>query len=304
MHSQNVRTRRRVELPGRGVLRRRDRRVLRPIKYLDTFRPLADAGRMPDPSLRTIFDADAELYDRARPDYPAPLLTDLVALTRIGRGSRVIEIGPGTGQATRDLARTGAKITAVELGPQLAAVLQTNLPEIEVVNAGFEEWTPPAPVDLVASFTAWHWIDRSVRAQRVHAALRPGGHLATVTTEHVRGGTVEFFERAQECYLHWDPATDRAERLVTPDDLPPITDEIDDSPLFVRPQRRRYVRHLTYSTDQYLAVLQTYSGHRALDPERRQGLLDCLRSLLDDRFGGQITKSYLYELRVIEAYHP
>lgn len=268
------------------------------IKYLDTSWPVVDADRMPDSSLRAIFDSDAELYDRARPDYPADLFTDLVALTGLGPGSQVIEIGPGTGQATQDLIRTGASITAVELGTRLAALLRANLPQVEVVNAAFEEWMPPTPVDLVTCFTAWHWLDRTVRAARVHDALGPGGHLAIVTTEHVRGGTVEFFERAQDRYLRWDPATDTAERLVAPDDLPPITDEIDDSPLFGPSQRRRYVRDLTYSADEYLAVLQTYSGHRALEEERRTGLLNDLRRLIEEQHGGTITKSYLYELRL------
>jgi protein-L-isoaspartate O-methyltransferase len=71
---------------------------------------------------RSTFDEAAELYDRARPGYPAALFDDLVELAGIGPGSRVLEIGPGTGQATVPLAERGCRIVAVELGPQLAAV--------------------------------------------------------------------------------------------------------------------------------------------------------------------------------------
>ena len=127
-------------------------------------------------------------------------------------------------------------------------------------------------------------------------ALLPGGHLATITTEHVRGGTIDFFERAQECYLRWDPATDPEERLVPPDELPPITDEIDSSPLFEPAIRRRYVRAITYPADDYLDVLRTYSGHRALPDAARTGLLADLRSLIVDHHQGAITKTYLHEL--------
>lgn len=263
-----------------------------------------DAERMTDAELRRIFDEDARLYDRARPDYPAALVDDLVELTGIGPGSRVVEIGPGTGQATRALAATGATVTAIELGAALAAVLRENLhgTGVEVVTGGFEDWTPTQPVDTIASFTAWHWIDPTVRADRVLAALRPGGWLATVTTTHVRGGTVAFFRQAQGCYLRWDPATDPDEPFLSPDEVPPITDEIDDDERFAPAVRRRHVRDLAYTADDYLAVLQTYSGHRALPPERRQGLLRDLRSLIADEHGGTITKSYLYELRVARAY--
>ena len=51
------------------------------------------------------FDAVAERYDRVRPGYPAELFGELVALTGIGPGSRVLEVGWGTGKATVPLAR-------------------------------------------------------------------------------------------------------------------------------------------------------------------------------------------------------
>ena len=266
---------------------------------------ISDAGRVTDSELRRIFDEDARLYDRARPDYPAALFADLAELTGLGPGSRVIEIGPGTGQATRSLAATGAGVIAVELGPELAAVLRENVrgTDVEVVNSAFEDWTPPHRVDLVTSFTAWHWVDHATRADQVHAALAPGGRLATVTTAHVRGGTVEFFAEAQDCYLRWDPATDPDEVFQSPAELPEITDEIDTDPRFAPAVRRRYVRDITYTADDYLAVLRTYSGHRALSPDRRRGLLSCLRALIENRYGGTITKTYLHELRVARAYH-
>lgn len=262
------------------------------------------AEQVDDQKLREIFDTDAERYDRARPSYPEALFVDLTELTGLDAASTVIEIGPGTGQATRSLVATGACVTAVELGPQLAAVLRSRLPEVEVVNAAFEDWGPSAPVDLVTSFTAWHWVDPSVRAQRVHDALRPGGRLATVTTAHVRGGTIGFFDEAQKSYLRWDPATDAGERLLPAEEVAPVIDEIDFSPLFGPATRRRHLSDVTYTTDSYLDVLQTYSGHRALPDAARTGLLNELRSLIDVQHGGTITKTYLYELRVAQAYHP
>jgi protein-L-isoaspartate O-methyltransferase len=114
--------------------------------------------------LRSTFNEDAERYDRARPGYPPVLFGDLAELTSIGPGSRVLEIGPGTGQATRPLAERGCRVVAVELGADLAALAARNLagfPSVEVVNAAFEDWPLPAePFDLVLAATAFHWIDR------------------------------------------------------------------------------------------------------------------------------------------------
>jgi hypothetical protein len=61
---------------------------------------------------------------------------------------------------------------------------------------------------------------------------------------------------------------------------------------------RRYEWELPYTTAGYLQVLLTYSGHRALDPAAKAGLLDCIANLIDGGYGGRITKRYLTELRV------
>ena len=161
--------------------------------------------------LRSTFDQAAELYDRVRPRYPPALFDDLAALTGIGPGSRVLEIGPGTGQATIPLAERGCQVVAVELGAHLAAAARRNLarfPAVEVVTAPFEDWPLPAePFDLVLAATAFHWIDPAVRVAKAADALRPGGWLATIATHHVAGGDESFFAAAQDCYIRWDPAT-------------------------------------------------------------------------------------------------
>ena len=62
----------------------------------------------PDVLRRDAFDSVAEAYDRARPSYPEQLVNDLIALADIGERSRVLEIGPGTGQLSVPLAKHGA----------------------------------------------------------------------------------------------------------------------------------------------------------------------------------------------------
>jgi hypothetical protein len=167
------------------------------------------------------------------------------------------------------------------------------------VVSAFEDWTPPdSRVDAVVAFTAWHWVDPAVRGKKAAAVLRPGGTLATITTEHVLGGTVPFFAQAQACYERWDPATPPGLRLERSEDVPAFEDEVDADPSFEAALRRRHHQDVTYTTAEYLDVLRTYSGHRALDDERRRGLLSCIADLIDREYGGTITKRYLYELRV------
>src|SRR5262245_34968873 len=70
--------------------------------------------------LRRRFNEAPALYDRARPRYPAEVFDDLIAMTALPLGGRILEIGCGTGIATEPLAERGYQITAVELGAELA----------------------------------------------------------------------------------------------------------------------------------------------------------------------------------------
>ncbi len=253
--------------------------------------------------LRERFDEDAERYDRARPRYPVALLDDVMALAHLGPGSRVLEIGCGTGQATVELAARGCTVLAVELGANLAAVATRHLepyPHAQVVVAPFERFELPSqPFDAVVAFTSFHWVDQDMGPALVAAALRPGGAFVTVSTDHVAGGTDAFFVDVQECYEQWDPATPKGLRLDNADD---VIARVDTGPdpggRFGRAEVRHHEVEAAYSTATYLDVLMTYSGHRAMDAHARDGLLSCIGALIDGHYGGLIVKRYLYTVRV------
>ncbi len=249
---------------------------------------------------RETFDTVAELYDRARPGYPPELFSDLAALTGLSAGSRVLEIGPGTGQATRGLVECGYNVVAIELGPALATVARRNFAgntAVEVINARFEDWPLPAEqFDLVFSATAFHWLDPAVRLAKCAAALRPGGALAVVATDHVEGGTSQFFADAQECYERHMPGTPAGLRSEVPAAVPDAHHGLDAPGPFEAPQYRRYLAEHTYTTSEYLDVINTYSSNLVLLPADREALDACLAALIDSRYGGRVTKAYLHQL--------
>jgi SAM-dependent methyltransferase len=251
--------------------------------------------------LRATFDGVAERYDAVRPRYPRALVDDLVALAGLTTGSRVLEVGCGTGQLTVDLAARGLDVTAVELGSNLAAVARRNLapfPHARVVVAAFEEVPLLDPVDAVVAATSFHWLPPDVRMARSVAALRPGGALAVVDVRKVVGGTEAFFIAMQDCYLRFFPGTEPGFRLPTADEVPPAHPELDASPSFGPVQRRRHTWEVTYTGDRFRALLSTYSNHLDLPADRLDGLLDCIGALIEGRFGGAVTKRYLAELVV------
>jgi SAM-dependent methyltransferase len=249
--------------------------------------------------LRQTFDSVADLYDRARPGYPPPLLDDLDARIGLGPGTRILEIGPGTGQLTVPLAERGARITAVELGADLAAVARdrtAGFPAVEVVRADFETWSPPAqPYDLVVAATAFHWLDRATRMARVARVLRPGGLLAVIETHHIAGGTPGFFAEVQGCYLRYDPRTTAEEHPLRPEE---VAGEDVSGPGFAAPEIRSYEWELTSATAAYLDILRTYSSTLSLPEATAEALLGCIGDLID-KYGGTVTKRYLTRMQLV-----
>ncbi|MFI5100347.1 MAG: class I SAM-dependent methyltransferase [Actinomycetes bacterium] len=248
---------------------------------------------------RRSFDEVAELYDRARPGYPPELLGDLSALAGLDAGSRVLEVGPGTGQLTVALASSGFRIVAVELGGDLARILERNVAafeNVEIARTAFEDWPlSHEPFDLVVFATAFHWIEPAVRLVKSATALKPGGALAIIRTRPIAGGSPRFAELATPCYRRWI----EADAFDLPDrDSIPVDRELDDSPLFMDEARRTYVRDLTFTSREYVDLLATWSPNRALTEPARAGLLTCLEQLIDSHFDGSVTMTHLSELQV------
>ena len=261
-------------------------------------RGLRQSGRVPDDRLVQVFDSDPLRYDRARPRYPDALVDDLLSLAQVPAGGAVLEIAPGTGQLSVGLAASGVRLTAVELGTGLAAVLRRNLegwPGAVVENARFETWSPPGPFDLVVCATAWHWLDPDVRIERAVAALRPGGALAVIATHHVQGGSRQYFVDAQECYLRFGWETQPG--FVLPDRVVPDT-ELGDSGRFASVVHHQHRVDVDYTAEEYVELLRTYSPMGRLSLEQREGLMSCLASLMKERYAGSITMTYAFELTV------
>jgi SAM-dependent methyltransferase len=259
---------------------------------------VSDADRL---RLRATFEEVAEAYDRARPCYPEPVFDDLMALAGLRRGDRVLEIGPGTGQATGALAARGLRLTAVELGPELAAVARRRLarfPQVEVVQADVESWDGAGGFDAVVAFTAFHWLHPDGRFATAAARLRDGGALAVVETTHVlEPGGDPFFVEVQADYDAVDPRPDN--RPPGPaESVPDLTAAVESSGLFVPVGVRRHVWDVTYSADGYVALLDTYSGHRSLPQARREELYRRIRRRIAARPGGRVRKTYLATLTV------
>jgi SAM-dependent methyltransferase len=271
----------------------------------------------PHELLRTTFEQVPELYDRARPSYPPQIFDDLAALAQLPVQARLVEIGCGTGQATLPLAERGYAITCVELGERLAATAQRKLatfPGVSVINANFETWQPERlGFDAVVAFSAFHWLAPDLRYTKTADLLRKQGKLGFVSTAHVLPSAGDpFFIEVQADYEAVIPQTTKAGafysppwRLPHPDALADhsdevVTAEIETSGRFHNLSARRYLWDVIYTADDYIAVLNTYSHHRALDDEVRERLLERIHRRIEARPQRTVRKTYLAMLYVAE----
>ncbi|MEU4558645.1 methyltransferase [Actinoplanes sp. NPDC023936] len=215
------------------------------------------------------FGAVAEAYERFRPEYPQAVY-DLVA-EYAGRPIRTaVEIGAGTGKATRLFAANGVAVTATEPDPAMLTELREHVPaKVTPVRAAFEDLEPGA-YDLFYAAAALHWTKPEGRWPRVAALLEPDGVVASF------GGPLQFT----------DPAVERAVRtarapFLESDDLPspdgtgpdeamqwPGT-ELQRSPLFTDVRQHVIERRVTMTPGGFIGHLSTVSAYLELPPARR-----------------------------------
>ena len=130
----------------------------------------------------TAFDDVAAEYDRSRPAYPGELVDRACRVAGLGSGDRVLEVGCGTCQLSRDLLARGLRVTALEPGKNLLALAEHNLEGLgraEFVNARFEQAPlPPGHFRAVFSASTFHWLDPELSWQKAARVLARGGSLA------------------------------------------------------------------------------------------------------------------------------
>lgn len=250
--------------------------------------------------LRTTFNKAARDYDAIRPKYPAQVYEDIIALAELPPGGQVLEIGCGTGQATLPFAKRGYPILCLDIGPDLLAIAADNLrsyPNVRFLNVAFEEWPVQAgEYDLVYAATAFHWIPPEVGYPKAALALKPGGAFALFINVLPRP-CAGFYEEVQSVYSRYMPeSAAKKDQPATAAAIQAQTAYMRSTGLFSAVEVRTYPWAETYTTAEYIQLLNTYSDHLAMEAERRRGLYEAIAGLIDKRYGGKVERPYLTEL--------
>jgi SAM-dependent methyltransferase len=230
------------------------------------------------------FGSVAADYERFRPDYPAEVV-DVVRRYARRPVRTAVEIGAGTGKATRTFTAAGIAVTAVEPDPEMLAQLRSHVGgEVTPVHGSLEDAGVTGPVDLVFAAAALHWTVPETRWSRIAALLPPGGVVASF------GGPVDLADEDLSAAVRraGEPEVVDVEFPSpdgTPDDAPllwPGT-EMRDSPLFTDVEQHVVERRATLTADHAVGHLSTVSAYLLLPAAERADVLARIRKVLPDR---------------------
>jgi SAM-dependent methyltransferase len=241
-----------------------------------------------------LFDREAERYDRCRPSYPDAVVDALLGPQP--SGLEVLDVGCGTGIASRLMAERGAKVLGVEVAPRMAEIARSHGIGVEV--GAFEDWEPAGRTfDRVTSAQAWHWLDLPVATEKAASVLPPGGRLCLIWNagsppDDLADALAEVYARALPSNIHTvyrgyaaHRATDRRSGLTA--ELAAIA----AVPAFDTPTETWFAWTQTYGRDEWLEQLLSRSDHTALDLAAQQQLFEGIGAAIDD-FGGSFVMNF------------
>lgn len=220
-----------------------------------------------------MFDAVVDEYDLGRPDHPAAVYDALGDL----RGRDVLDIGAGTGIATRALLARGASVVAVDSGGAVLGRAAERTPGLlAVVGDGAALPMRTGAADLVCFAQSWHWLAPASRSTEARRVLRTGGRWAAWWS-HARADGEGWFDASWELIEQACPGTHRAQR---------DTDwgATVDSGLFHVEDRRSFAWTRVITVESWTTDVASHSYVAALPPPERLALVDAIHAVLASAF--------------------
>ena len=225
--------------------------------------------------LRTIFDTIPEQFDRYRPRYSAELFDSLIDYAEIGPGKTVLELGPGTGQATDPILKSGCDYHAIELGAHLCEMMKrkySQYPNFHIVNDDFITHDfQHRSFDMIYSAATIQWIPEQIAFSKTFDLLKPGGTLAMMLTKSdYKTPNEALYQRIQEVYAAYHkpsmPYANGGFRYTNAPDYG-----------FIDLEKREFHGIRELSADEYAAYCGTHCDHMTIPEPHRTKFFTGLR---------------------------
>ena len=218
---------------------------------------------------RRVFDTIPEQFDKYRPRYSSELFAALIEYAKIDRSKTVLEIGPGTGQATDPVLDTGCRYRAIELGENLYQKMKQkygHYPNFSIVNDDFITHDfGNQKFDMIYSAATIH-----IAFSKTFDLLNPGGTLAMMLTKgDYRTPNEELFEKIQQVYsAYFKPATEYTHGSFKYTNAPNYG--------YVDFKKREFYGTREFTADEYVSFCGTHCDHIVIPEPYRSKFFDGL----------------------------
>lgn len=247
------------------------------------------------------FNKAADYYDQYRPGYPQEIVDVILRETGIKSGSKIVEIGAGSGKATELFAGRDFDILCIEPGRDLAKIGADKFKKDSITFAcsRFEDFHFTArDWDVVLAAQAFHWVPQPKGYEICADILRDGGYLAVfwnmyITYDNPLDRDLLALSNKYSGFADFLSENECEARIRS------ITSEIENSGLFSRPKVFRHLWRQTYTADQYFGFALT--GNRFVqksDAEKEAARRDI--AALCQKYNGSIDRPYLCVLYVAQ----
>ena len=244
-----------------------------------------------------MFNRMVGYYDKYRPGYPQDIVDAIINKASLARGSKLLEIGAGSGKATAQFADYGFEILCVEPGPELADKGRERFKDknIKFVVSRFEDCSALRnDYDAIISAQAFHWLPQPEGYEKCAAALKDGGYLApfwNIEIIHETEFDSELVEIMQnhKAFTSAVPETDYAKRMET------ISNGLSGSGYFQEPEMIHSHWDKDYTADGYFGFVSTGNVFVQNPDAVKQACFTALTKLAD-KYGGIIRRHYICEL--------
>jgi SAM-dependent methyltransferase len=249
---------------------------------------------------RGLFGLDAETYDEIRPPYPQQIYDLLTASGALREGAATLEIGAGSGLASRRLLELGANpLVVVEPDARFLTQLRSlaeGFEAVEVIGSAFEDARlPDARFDLVCAATSFHWIDPVPALARIAGLLKPEGHVALWWNVFGDPDRSDAFHEATQGLLSplSESPSGRPKAIPFALDVEARRREFAASGGFDEPLFAMYKWTLVLDARQVGALYGTFSPVNRLPPAERSEMLAALMDIAEREFGGNVERNMI-----------
>ncbi len=245
-----------------------------------------------------------DAYNKTRPRYPQQIIYRAVELAKLTRDACILELGCGPGTATTAFANLGFSMVCLEPSQEACFLARKNCaqyPNVKIANTTFEEWELGTQrFNAVLAATSFHWISPDLRYIKTANALKDNGFLILLWNIPLKP-QYEVYQMLHEVYQIEAPSlTLYGDRETHEEDLRRIGQAVIDSGLFKGLVSEHLAYEITYSIDDYLALLSTLSPCIELEPQQRDSLFVGLRAALERNWGRSFQVSCLSTFHVAQ----